>query len=112
MQYFQDVLTVTVPTTGLFDAFDLIGYDGAKIAADDAPVLGVAKHPNTVVGDLSGVVVMGVAKVRAVGVIAAGANLVSAAAGGVKDDAGAGVNVFATALTAAADGAFVEILIR
>ncbi|MFN3313276.1 MAG: capsid cement protein [Hyphomonas sp.] len=112
MQYFQDVLTVTVPTTGLFEAYDLIGFGGAKVAAADAPVLGIAKHPNTVIGDLSGVMVIGVARVRAVGVITAGAKVVSAAAGGVQAAGADPVNAFATALTAAADGGFVDILIR
>lgn len=112
MQYMQDIMTVSVKTTGLFEAYDLIGYDGAKITAADAPVLGVAKHPNTVVGDYIGVVTLGMIRVRAFGAIAAGDVLVSAAAGGVQT-AGAGpVNPFATALNAAADGGFVDILIR
>lgn len=112
MQYFQDVLTVTVPTTTLFEAYDLIGYTGAKVTAADAPVLGMAKHPNTVIGDFAGVMVLGTARVRAVGVITVGAKLVSAAAGGVQAAGGSPANVFATALTAAADGGFVDILIR
>lgn len=112
MQYFQDVLTLTVPTTGLFEAFDLITPAGAKVAGADAPVLGVAKHPNTVIGDLAGVMVVGVARVRAVGAITLGARVVSAAAGGVQAAGGAPANAFATALNAAADGGFVDILIR
>ena len=112
MQYFQDILTVTTATTGLFDAFDLVGFDGAKITAADAPVLGVAKHPNTVIGDYSGIMVLGTARVRAAGVVTAGAKLVSAAAGGVQVAGATPANAFATALTAAADGEFVDILIR
>lgn len=112
MQYFQDVLTVTVPTTGLFEAYDLVGPTGAKITANDAPFLGVAKHPNTVIGDLAGVIVIGVARVRAVGAITVGAKLVTAAAGGVQVAGTTPANSFATALTAAADGGFVDILIR
>ncbi|MFZ5710359.1 MAG: capsid cement protein [Pseudomonadota bacterium] len=111
MQYFQDALTVTVTSTGLFDAYDLVGYNGAKIAAADAVVLGVAKSPVTVIGDPAPVMVLGVVRVKAVGAIAQGARVVSAAAGGVQT-VGAGVNSFATALTAAADGEFVDILIR
>lgn len=112
MQYFQDVLTITTPTTALFEAYDLIGFGGAKVAADDAPVLGAAKHPNTVIGDFAAVMVIGTVRVRAVGTITVGAKLISAAAGGVKVAGGTPANVFATALTAAADGEFVDILIR
>ena len=112
MQYFHDVLTTSVLTTGLFDALDLVGFTGAKVTADDAPVLGVAKSPNTVVGDYAPVMAMGIARVRAVGVITAGAKLVSAAAGGVQVAGATPANAFATALSAAADGEFVDILIR
>ncbi|MDP5308734.1 capsid cement protein [Paracoccus spongiarum] len=112
MQYFQDVLTLTVTTTGLFEAYDLITPASAKVAGADAPVLGVAKHPNTVIGDLAGVMALGVARLRAVGAITVGAKLVSAAAGGVQVAGGTNANVFAIALTDAADGGFVDILIR
>ncbi len=112
MQYMHDTLTVTAQTTGLFEAYDLIGYGGAKITTADAPVLGVAKHPNTVIGDYAAIMVIGYARVRAVGAITAGAKLVTAAAGGVQVAGGTPANAFATALTAAADGAFVDILIR
>ncbi len=36
MQTFQDVLTVTAATTGLFAAFDHVGFDAAKIDARNA----------------------------------------------------------------------------
>ncbi|ARE40904.1 hypothetical protein RGUI_2763 [Rhodovulum sp. P5] len=114
MQYFQDVLTVTVTaTTGLFDAYDLIDFAGAKIVADDAAVLGVAKSPNTVIGDPAAVMVLGTARVAAVGAITAGTQVVTAAAGGVQAyDDQTHSNPFAVALTTAADGEFVTILIR
>lgn len=111
MQFFQDVQTLTVTSTGFFEAYDLVNFAGAKITTADAVVMGVAKHPNTVVGDPSAVMVIGVARVKAVGVITAGQRVVSAAAGGVQAQ-GAGVNPFAQALTSAADGEFVSILIR
>jgi len=111
MQFVQDVLTVTLTSTSLCSAYDLVGYNGALITAADQPVVGVAKSPVTVVGDLLPVVVLGVARVKAVGAIALGAKVVSAAAGGVQTQ-GAGVNPFATALNAALDGEFVDILIR
>jgi hypothetical protein len=110
MQFFQDILTHTVISTTVFEAYDLIGFTGAKITAADAKVLGVAKHPNTVVGDAAAVVLMGIARVKAVGAIAIGDRLVSAAPGGVQAQ-GAGVNPFAIALTVAADGEFVNILL-
>ena len=111
MQYFQDVLTLSVTSTGLWDALDLVGPAGAKVTAADAPVLGVAKHPNTVVGDAGAVMVIGVARVKAVGAVTAGARIVSAN-GGVAAAGATPANAFATALTTAADGQFVDILIR
>lgn len=112
MQHIHDILTVTALTTGLFEGYDLVGFGGAKVTTDDAPVLGVAKHPNTVIGDYASIMVLGTARVRAVGAITPGTGLVSAAAGGVQAADGDSVNIFATALTAAADGEFVDILIR
>jgi len=112
MQFFQDVLTDTVTATTVFDAFDLVGFDDGKVAADDAPVKGVAKHPATEVGMDIGVMLIGTARVRARGAIAKGAKLISAAAGGVKTAGATPANAFATALTAAADGEFVTILVR
>ena len=108
MQFFQDVLTDTVTSTGLWDAFDLVSYAGAKITAADAAVAGVAKHPNTVIGDPGAIMRIGIARVKAVGAIAAGDKVVSAAAGGVQAQ-GAGTNPFGRALHAAADGEFVTI---
>lgn len=110
MQFFQDVLTHTAVSTSLWDAYDLVGFDGAKITTADAVVMGVAKHPNTVIGDAGAVMVIGIARVKAVGTITRGAKVVSAAAGGVQAQ-GAGTNPFAVALTTAANGEFVNILI-
>ncbi len=112
MQYFQDVLSLTATATGLFDAYDLVGFDDAKITTDDAAVKGVAKNPATEIGLDVAVLTIGTARVKAVGVIAKGAKLMTAAAGGVKVVGVTPANPFATALTAAADGEFVTILIR
>ncbi|OCP17380.1 MULTISPECIES: capsid cement protein [unclassified Ensifer] len=112
MQFFQDVLTDTVTATTVFDAFDLVGFDDGKVAADDAPVKGVAKHPATEIGLDIGVMLIGITRVRARGPIVKGAKLISAAAGGVKAAGATPANAFATALTAAADGEFVSILVR
>ena len=110
MQFFQDILTHTVASASLWDAFDLVDYDGAKITTADAPVLGIAKHPNTVIGDQAAVIVIGTARVKAVGAITRGGKVVSAAAGGVQAQ-GAGTTPFAVALSTAANGEFVNILI-
>lgn len=110
MQSFQDVLTIPIVSDGAWNAYDLIGWDDRKIAADDARVQCVAKHPSTAPGqDIAGMVV-GTVRVKAAAAIAAkGTPLVSAAAGGVKPRAGEETNVFAVALHPAAAGAFVDI---
>lgn len=112
MQHYHDILTVTVQSTGLFDAMDLVGFDGAQVTAADAPVLGFARSPNTVVGDYAPVVTIGWGRVRAAGIVTVGAKLVSAAGGGVQVAGADPANVFATALTSAGAGEFVDILIR
>lgn len=108
MQFYQDILTDTVTSTSLWDAYDLVGFAGAKITAADAVVGGVTKHPNTVVGDTGAIMRIGIVRLKAVGAITIGAKVVSAAAGGVQAQ-GAGTNPFGRALTAAADGEFVTI---
>lgn len=111
MQFFHDILTSTIPTTtGLFEAYDLVSFAGAKVTVADAPVAGIAKHPNTVIGDPAAVMNIGLARVRAVGAITAGARVVSAAAGGVQVAGATPANVLGRAQTTAADGEFVTIL--
>lgn len=105
---FQDLLTDTIITTGLFEAYDLVSFAGAKIVAADAVVAGVAKSPCSLIGDPAPIMKAGLVRVKAVGAIAAGGRVVSAAAGGVQAQ-GAGVNPFGRALHAAADGEFVTI---
>ncbi|WCK69921.1 DUF2190 family protein [Agrobacterium tumefaciens] len=112
MQYFQDVLSLPATATTTFDAFDLVDFNDAKITADDQPVKGVAKNPATEIGMDVAVLAIGVARVRARGAITKGAKLISAAAGGVKVAGATPANAFSTALTAAADGEFVSILVR
>ncbi len=112
MQCFIDVLSLTATATTVFEAYDLVDFNDAKITADDQPVKGVAKNPATEVGMDVAVLAIGVARVRARGAITKGAKLVSAAAGGVKVAGATPANAFATALSAAADGEFVSILVR
>lgn len=112
MQHFHSIYSDTATATTLFDAFDLVDFNDAKITADDAPVKGIAQNPATEIGLEVALTMIGTSRVRARGAITKGAKLISAAQGGVKVAAGGSVNVFAEALTAAADGEFVNILIR
>lgn len=111
MQYFQDVLSLTITATTTFDAFDLVGFDDGLVTAADAPVKCVARNPATEIGQQVAGVAIGTARVKAVGVIVAGADIVSAV-GGVSTAPADPNNVFAKALTSAANGEFVTILIR
>ncbi|ANH04994.1 capsid cement protein [Shinella sp. HZN7] len=111
MQYFHAILSLTATATSVFAAHDLVDFNDAKITTEDAAVKGVAQAPATIGLDVA-VTAIGFHRVRASGVITKGAKLVSAAGGGVKVAGATPANVFATALTAAADGEFVEILIR
>jgi len=115
MQYFQDVLTLTATATGdRFDAYDLVSFNDEKVTTDDAPVKGIAKHSADFARDELdiGVIVIGTARVKASGPILKGDRLISAQGGGVKTAPANAVNVFARALTEAAAGEFVTILIR
>lgn len=111
LRTYHSLLTLTSTMTATCNAGDLVGFDDAPITAADQPVKGVAQVPATEVGLDIGLTAIGFETVTAVGVITVGAKLVSAAGGvsvaGVDPD-----NVFATALTAAADGELVQILIR
>lgn len=112
MQFLHSVYSDTITATTLFDAFDLVGFDDGKVITDDAPVKGVAQHPATEIGLDVAATLIGTARVRARGVITKGSKLISAASGGVKAAPDNAANPFATALTDAADGEFVTILIR
>ncbi len=105
---FNDLFTDTIMSTGIFEAYDLVNFAGAKITTADAVVAGVAKSPNTVIGDPAPIMKAGTVRVKAVGAISAGGKVVSAAAGGVQAQ-GAGTNPFGRALHAAADGEYVTI---
>lgn len=112
MQFFHAVYSETLTPTTLFEAFDLVDFADAKITADDVAVKAVAQNPATEIGLPVAGLLIGTARVRARGAIVKGTKLISAAAGGVKAAAGGSANVFATALTDAADGEFVTILVR
>ena len=111
MQYFNSIYSETITATTVFAAYDLVDFNDAKITADDAPVKAVAQNPATEVGlDVAGMKI-GTVRVRARGAIAKGDKLISAAAGGVKTALANSANVFARALTTAADGQFVTIFV-
>ncbi|WP_288961012.1 capsid cement protein [uncultured Sulfitobacter sp.] len=112
MRTYHSILSLTATMTAVCDAGDLIGFDDAPITADDAPVKGVAQNPATEIGLDIALTAIGFETQIASGVIAVGDKLVSAAAGGVMAAGVDPANVFATALTAAADGDLVQILIR
>ena len=110
MQFFQNVLSLSVISTGLFAAYDLVGFDGAKVAADDALVMGMALSPSTEIGQPISIIVLGAVRVKAVGAITLGARVMSAAAGGVKIVGATPANPIGRVLNAAADGEFVTVL--
>lgn len=111
MNTYLSILSLTVIATAEINPQDLIGFDDAPIAVDDAPVKLVAQNPAKV-GEATTGTAIGTTKVKANGVVAKGDKLISAAAGGVKKAGVDPANVFATALTDAADGKQVEILVR
>lgn len=112
MQYFHSIYSETLTATTLFDAFDLVDFNDAKITADDAAVKAVALHPATEIGlDVAGHM-LGPIRVRARGAINKGQKVISAAAGGVKAAVAGSVNMFAVAHTDAADGEFITIFVK
>lgn len=112
LRTYHSLLTLTATMTAVCNAGDLVSFGDAPITTADQPVKGVAQVPATEVGLDIGVTVIGFETVTARGAITVGAKLVTAATGGVRVATEEDVNVFAHALTAAADGAPVQILIR
>lgn len=112
MQHFHSIFSDTITATSVFDAFDFVDFNDAKITADDVAVKAMAQNPATAIGqDVAGMMI-GTSRVRARGAIAKGDRLITSALGGVKTAAGGSVNPFARALTAAADGEFVTIFVN
>ena len=110
---YHAILTLTASVTAICSAGDLIGFDDAPIIVAAAPVKGVAQYPATEVGMPIAVTSIGQETVTAKATIAKGDPLCSATGGGVrKAVVGTDANIFATALTAAAAGELVQILIR
>lgn len=111
LRTYHAILSLTATMTATCDAGDLIGFDDAPITADDQPVKGIAQVPCTEVGLDIALTAIGFDQATANGVITKGMPLMSDAAGGVTDGTGA-TNIFAIALTDAADGEQVQFLIR
>lgn len=110
---YHAVLTLTASVTAICSAGDLIGFDDAPITVANTPVKGVAQYPATEVGMPIAVTSIGTETVTAKGTIVKGDPICSATGGGVrKAVVGTDANIFATALTAAAAGELVQILIR
>ncbi|QXH25130.1 hypothetical protein RCWATERBOI_39 [Rhodobacter phage RcWaterboi] len=110
---YHAILTLTASVTAICSAGDLIGFDDAPITVANTPVKGVAQYPATEVGMPIAVTAAGTETVIAKATIVKGDPLCSATGGGVrKAVVGTDANIFATALTAAAAGELVQILIR
>lgn len=113
MRTYHSILSLAATMAAVCAAGDLIGFANTPIVLADQPVKGVAQNPATEVGLDIAVTAAGLETVTAVGAIAIGDPLCTATGGGVRKAViGADVNIFAHALTAAADGEFVQILIR
>ncbi|SLN38133.1 hypothetical protein AQS8620_01427 [Aquimixticola soesokkakensis] len=112
MRTYHSILSLTATMAAVCAAGDLVGFDDTPITTADAPVKGVAQNPATEVGLDIALTAIGVETVTASGVIAVGDKLVTAVGGGVSVAGETPENIFATALTAAADGDAVQILIR
>lgn len=112
MNYFHDVLSLTAVASAAIAEGDLVGFNDAPVAAADAPVKGWARNP-AAVGEATSVIAIGSFRCKAAGAITAGQIVVSGAAPGTVQAAGATpANPLGRALNAAAAGAFVHVLVR
>lgn len=113
LRTYHATLTITVSMTAICSAGDLVDFNDTPITAANTPVKGVAQVPCTEVGLSIGLTAAGLETVKAAATIAKGDPLCSAAGGGVRKAVyGTDYNIFATALTAAAAGELVQILMR
>lgn len=112
MNYFHDTLSLTAVATAAIAEGDLVGFNDAPVTAVDAPVKGWARNP-AAVGEATSVIAIGMFRCKAAAVVAAGQVLVSGAAKGTVQPAGATpVNPIGRALNAAAVGGYVDVLVR
>lgn len=112
MNRFLSLLNLTVIAAGAIEAYELVGFNDQAIAAEDAAVKGIALNP-AAIGEPTAAMAFGTMTIKADGAIVAGDKIVSSATKGRVKKAGVDpANVFAIAVTPAADGELVEILIR
>lgn len=111
LRTFIPILELSDEATAKIDAYDLTGFDGAPIDGADQPVKGFAQYPAEVGAQFSNIA-LGVGPSKASGIIAKGDRLVTVDAKTVKKAPADAENAFATALTAAGDGEFVDYLIK
>lgn len=111
LQTFQSILELSDEATAKMDAYDLTDHNGAPVGGADADVKGFALSPADA-GMAFANVVIGTVRIKASGAIAKGDKLVTVDAKTVRTAVEADNNPFATALTTAGDGEFLDILIK
>lgn len=112
MNFFHDVLSLTSVATAAIAEGDLVGFNDAPVTTADAAVKGWARNP-AAVGEPTAVIAIGSFRCKAAGAITAGQRVVSAAAAGAVQAAGATpANPLGIALNTAAPGGFVHVLVR
>lgn len=112
MQHFNSVLSDTIVASGTFDAYQAVGFDDAQIATEDAAVKAISLNPATVDGMAVAGMLIGTVQMVADGAISAGDRVSTSATAGSVTVVATPANDFATALTSAADGENVTLLIR
>ncbi|WP_299165805.1 hypothetical protein [uncultured Tateyamaria sp.] len=112
MHNLKSILALSCIATAEFAAFKLIGFDDQQIAADDAPVKGASIHPATEVGLDVALHAIGPITLTADGPIVPGDQIIGSASGDAKAAPADPTNPIGYALTAAADGELVQVLMR
>lgn len=113
LRTYHSLLSLTATMAAVCNAGDLVDFDDTPITVEDTPVKGVAQNPATEIGLDIALTAIGFEAVKAVGAVAKGDPICTATGGGVRTAVvGTDTNIFARALTAAADGENVQILIR
>jgi hypothetical protein len=111
LKTFQSILEVTAIASASLEAYDLVGFDGAPVPGADASVFGFALSPAED-GDAFAVVPIGIIRIKASGAISAGQAVATVDAKTVKGVLADAASRFGIALTTAADGDYLDILIK
>ncbi|MFD2678011.1 DUF2190 family protein [Camelimonas lactis] len=104
-----DLLNLPITATASVPAQTCVTFDGDP-AAEDEPVFGVSQF-SQITGREVTCKVLGVAVLKATGAITKGARVISSATGGAKTGGATPANPIGRALTTAADGEFVRVLL-